>query len=197
MTTPRRRTRVLAPAPVAVALPPALGAAALLLAVAAPVPLAAHEDAVLEAPTSTVAAGGELRISGRNFAPGEDHRLRLAGALDAHELVEVTPDSAGTFEMSLRVPGDVDPGRYRLEAVAPDGDVVARLSLTLVPGSPSSAREEGGGAGAQAASGPTRQEATAEEMEIDRSRSGPEWAVIVLLVVASGGLGAGLVRQTA
>lgn len=182
---------------------------ALVLAAATASPLtgrAVHEEAVLEAPASTVAAGGELRLTGREFAAGEEHRLRLVGALEEHDLGGVTPDSAGTFERSLRLPAEAGPGRYQLVAVAPDGDVAARLSLTLVPGSAAGrsggsgdrtadGSREAGGAAAGDGSAPGGQRATAEEMEIERSRSGAEWAVIVLLVVASGGLGAGLVRR--
>ena len=182
---------------------------ALVLAAAWTSPLAgraAHEEAVLETPASTVAAAGEMRLTGREFAAGEEHRLRLVGPLEEHDLGGVTPDSAGTFERSLRLPAEAGPGRYQLVAVAPDGDVAARLSLTVVSSSAAGGRDgsgsdtaddgrEAGGAAAGARSAPAERRATAEEMEIERTRSGAEWAVITLLLVASGGLGVGLVRR--
>lgn len=198
------------PAPASAAPAGSEAASSPIPAPAAPAGPARHEEAVLEAPASTVAAGSELRLSGREFAAGEEHRLRLAGTLDTHEIGEVTPDSAGTFERSIRVPDAARPGRYRLEAVAPDGDVAARLSLTVVAAAAGSGAAEAGEGGAsgdaagngtgtadRAAGGAAEREATAEEMEIDHARSGPEWAVIVLLLGASGGLGLGLLRRGA
>lgn len=199
------------PAPAAAAPAGAEAPSSPIPAPAAPAGPAMHEEAVLEAPASTVAAGSELRLSGREFAAGEEHRLRLAGTLDTHEIGEVTPDSAGTFERSIRVPDAARPGRYRLEAVAPDGDVAARLSLTVVAaaaGTGAADADEGGASGGdavgngtgtadRAAGGAAEREATAEEMAIDHARSGPEWAVIVLLLGASGGLGLGLLRRGA
>lgn len=152
-----------------------------------------HEEAVLEAPASTVAAGDEIALAGRDFAAGEDHRLRLVGVLDEHDLGEVSPDSAGTFDRAVRIPREASPGRYRLEAVAPDGDVVARLSLTVVAGS---GAQEGRAAGGDAdgASTTADREATDEELEIDHTRSALDWTVILLLLGAGAGAGVTLLR---
>lgn len=170
---------------------------------AGPAPLGAaevHEEAVLESPASTVAVGNEVRLVGRDFAAGEDHRLRLVGALEQHDLGEVSPDTAGTFEVAVRIPDGADPGRYRVEAVAPDGDVAARLAVTVVAGS--AAEGDGGsddGAGAAEGEGAAAStpEATAEHLEIDRSRSGLEWTVILALLGAAVGAGGGLLRRSA
>lgn len=171
-----------------------------------PVPAAAtpagavHEEAVLESPASAVASGAELKLTGRDFAAGEDHRLRLVGALDEHDLGDVSPDSAGTFEVAVRIPREASPGRYQLEAVAPDGDVAARLAVTVVAGSGSAgdpASDIGDGGAAGEGSAPSSEEATAEELEIDRSRSGLEWTVILALLGGASGVGVGLLRRAA
>lgn len=180
-----------------------LAGALLALGLGGPTPLGAsevHEEAVLESPASTVAAGGELRLVGRDFAAGEDHRLRLVGALEEHDLGKVSPDTAGTFEVAVRIPDEVDPGRYRVEAVAPDGDVAARLSLTVVAGSAAEgdgASDDMAGAAADGGAGASTAEATAEHLEIDRSRSGLEWTVILVLLGAAVGTGGGLLRRSA
>lgn len=155
-----------------------------------------HEEAVLEAPASTVAAGDELALAGRDFAAGEDHRLRLVGVLDEHDLGEVSPDSAGTFDRTVRIPREASPGRYQLEAVASDGDVVARLSLTVVAGS---AAEQGreAGAAADASTAAADREATDEELAIDPTRSALDWTLILLLLGAAAGAGVTLLRRKA
>lgn len=169
----------------------------MLLAAVDPSPASAaevHEEAVLEAPAATVAAGDELALTGRDFAAGEDHRLRLVGVLDEHDLGEISPDSAGTFERPVRIPREASPGRYQIEAVAPDGDVVARLSLTVVAGS-GSEPAAGGGDADDAAAGTAAREATDEELEIDHTRSALDWTVILLLLGAAAGTGIGLLRR--
>lgn len=178
-----------------------LAAATLVLLAGGPSPAMAagaevHEEAVLEAPASTVAAGGELALTGRDFAAGEDHRLRLVGPLDEHDLGDISPDSAGTFERPVRIPREASPGRYQLEAVAPDGDVVARLSLTVVA---ASGAQEGRAAGedAEGASATADREATDAELEIGHTRSALDWTVILLLLGAAAGAGVTLLRRKA
>lgn len=181
----------------------ALAGALLAFGPGGPAPLDAaevHEEAVLESPASTVAAGDELRLVGRDFAAGEDHRLRLVGVLEEHDLGEVSPDTAGTFEVAVRIPDEADPGRYQVEAVAPDGDVAARLTLTVAAGSAAEGNgssDDGAGEVADGGAGASASEATAEHLEIDRSRSGLEWTVILALLGAAVGMGGGLFRRGA
>lgn len=176
-----------------------LGAAVLLgAALAVPRPAAAHEEAVLEASASAVAAGSSLELTGSEFTADEEFRLRLLGALEEHDLGTVTADSAGTFRLELELPAEARQGRYQLVALAPDGDEVARLDLNVTPAASAGgeeagpAAEEAGGAGEASTGG--RDEARADEMEIERSRSGVEWAALLLVVGLSGGLGARLLR---
>lgn len=163
--------------------------AALLAAVVlalAPSPLQAHGEGTLELASASAAAGEEVGLRGSGFETGASYRLVLVGALEEREIGEVRPDSAGEFSRSLPVPADVEEGRYQVTAVAPDGDVVARADLAVV------GRSDGGGdAGAEDADEP---EARADDMSLERSRSGTEWAVIALLVGAAGGAGIRLLR---
>lgn len=165
---------------------------------AAPGPASAHEEAVLEASASAVAAGSSLELVGSEFTADEEFRLRLLGALEEHDLGTVTADSAGTFRLELELPAEARQGRYQLVALAPDGDEVARLDLNVTPAASAGGEEAGpaaekaGGAGEASSGG--RDEARADEMEIERSRSGVEWAALLLVVGLSGGLGARLLR---
>lgn len=164
----------------------ALLAAALLAA--APSAVEAHGEGTLELASASVAAGEEVAVRGSGFETGSSYRLVLVGALEEREIGEVRPDSAGEFARSLAVPADLGDGRYQLTAVAPDGDVVARAELAVVAGGSG----EGGGADADDADRP---EARADDMTLDRVRSGTEWAVIALLVGAAGGAGIRLLRR--
>lgn len=165
------------------------GAAAALAAVAlllAPTTLTAHGEGVLELASSSVAAGGELAVEGSEFETGATYRLVLVGALDEREIGDVRPDSAGDFSASLTVPADVGEGRYQLTAVAPDGDVVARVELAVLGGAATESDGETGDADGS--------EARADDMPLDRDRNGTEWAVVALLVGAAGGAGVRLLR---
>lgn len=160
--------------------------AAVLLVAAAPSTAAAHGEGTLEVASASVAAGQEIAVRGSGFETGSSYRLVLVGALGDREIGEVRPDSAGEFSRTLSVPADVEKGRYQLTAVAPDDDVVARAELAVVGGS-------GGDAGADPGDA-DEPEARADEMSLDRSRTGTEWAVIVLLVGIAGGAGIRLIR---
>ncbi len=164
----------------------ALLAAAVLAVAGLPSPLDAHGEGTLELASASVAAGAEIAVRGSGFETGSSYRLVLVGALEEHDIGEVRPDSAGEFSRSLSVPAGVEEGRYQLTAVAPDGDVVARAELAVVEGS-------AGGAGADAGEA-DEPEARADEMDLDRGRSGTEWAVVALLVGAAGGAGVRLLR---
>lgn len=183
----------------------ALAAVAATLAVAAalvaPEPLAAHEEAVLEASASVMAVDGTLELFGSDFTADEEFRLVLEGALESHELTAVTADSAGRFELDLELPPEVREGRYQIVAVAPDGDEVARLDLNVVAAGSGNDRATGSAEGdeagtASAADGAGENGARAEEMEVERQRSGVEWAFMLVVVGLSGGLGARMLRDT-
>lgn len=158
--------------------------------------LGAHDEAVLESPRSSVPAGGVLELTGKDFTAGESYALRLVGALREYDLREVEPGEEGSFRLELEIPSRVAPGSYQLVAVAGDGDVVARLDLQILEGYPGLSELEGGdGHGpAPAGDGPR---ARADDIRIERDRSGLEWGAIGLLVGLAGGLGLGLLRRAA
>lgn len=149
----------------------------------------AHENAVLKSPQSAVAAGRALTLSGSDFEEGQTYQLKLVGALNEHELRPVTASSEGTFSIEVEIPATVRAGQYRLVAIAPDGDDVAGLDVTILEAA-SAAAEPDGARGREASNMPR-----AEEMPIERSRSGVEWGLIGLVIGLAGGLGIGLVRR--
>lgn len=161
-------------------------AAALLLWPAGP--LGGHEEAVLESSATSVPAGGALELQGRDFTGGESYVLRLLGALREYELGEVKPADDGTFSLRLRIPADVVPGSYQLVAVAPDGDVSARLDLVILDAAAAGDAHDAHGA-------PARPAARDDHIRIERSRNGAEWGLIGLLIGLASGLGIGLLRR--
>jgi len=150
-----------------------------------------HEGGTLEVSSRAVPAGATLAVRGKDFSPGEAYTLRLEGTLRSHDVAEVEPDSSGAFSLELRIPREVSEGRYRLAAVAPDGDVSTRLELRVLAARPAAASREpaGDGDGSPASAGPVARDG---EIPLERSRSGVEWGVIGLVLGLSGGLGLGL-----
>ncbi|MEE9576834.1 MAG: hypothetical protein V3W35_05425 [Gemmatimonadota bacterium] len=173
---------------------PATGGATLTATAGATLPSVVHEKAVLESSRSSVPAGAVLPLDGRDFGAGESYVLRLVGALREYDLGEVEADAEGLFSIELAIPGSVTPGAYQVVAVAPDGDVAARLDLTVLEAeavAPEGADERPAGEVVHEAA---PRVARADEMPIERSRSGLEWGVIGLLIGGAGGLGLGLLR---
>ncbi len=152
----------------------------------------AHEDAVLKSSRSSVSAAATLDLTGADFNESAAYKLRLLGALSEYDLREVETDSAGTFSIELAIPADVRPGSYQVVAVASDGDVVARLDLTVLEAaSPATTRD-----GSPEDAGEEAQGARADELRIERPRGSMEWGVIGLVVGLAGGLGIGVLWRT-
>ncbi len=175
---------------------PATAGATFPATAGATLPSLAHEKAVLESSRSSVPAGAVLPLDGRDFGEGERYVLRLVGALREYELSEVEADAEGLFSIELAIPGSVTPGAYQVVAVAPDGDVTARLDLVVLKAEaaePEGAEERPASEAAQEAA---PRVARADEMPIERSRSGLEWGVIGLLIAGAGGLGLGLIKKS-
>jgi hypothetical protein len=177
-------------------LPATAAGATFPVAEGATLPSVAHEKAVLESSRSSVPAGAVLPLDGRDFGAGESYVLRLMGALREYDLGEVEADAEGLFSIELAIPGSVTPGTYQVVAVAPDGDVAARLDLTVLEAE--AAEPEGAEArpAGEAAHEVAPRVARADEMPIERSRSGLEWGVIGLLIGGAGGLGLGLIKKS-
>lgn len=163
-------------------------AAALLLFLVVAAPLLAHGEGVLTADRTSMAAGQALRLEGSKLEAGSSYGLRLVGALHTYCLGEAKADSAGTFTLRLTVPDSVRPGTYRVEAMAPDGDVAAKVDLTVVAPAPASSASE-------AAPGRKQPMARAGDLAIARSRGGLGWGIIGLVIGLSAGLGVGLLLK--
>jgi len=161
-------------------------------------PTAVHDEGVLESDQTSVAARGEIAVRGKEFEEEETYTLRLLGALNEYDLGSVKSDGEGRFHLDILIPADVRPAEYQIVAIAADGDVGARLDVTV-----SAAVRAGAEAAAEHAdehdemADMDEHGATAEEITIERDRSGIGWAVIGLLIGAAGGLGIGLGRRRA
>lgn len=158
--------------------------------IAGAAPALAHEDAVLEVDRSAIAPGDSLALDGSDFTAGFEYQLRLVGTLDEHDLANVRADSAGRFRVEVSVPSDVRPGRFRIVAVAGDGDEVASADLRVTDRA-AGANSRDPGADESGSSGRPR----TDEMELARERSGLEWGLIVLLIGGPGGLGLFVLRR--
>ncbi len=152
----------------------------------------AHPEAVLKSPHTSIAAGGSLELNGSDFQESEKYRLRLLGALREYDLREVQADSAGAFSIELSVPAEVAPGSYQIVAIASDGDIVARLDMTVLKAV--AAASGAADASHEAISQVGSESARSDDIRIERNWSGLEWGVIGLLIGLAGGLGLVMIR---
>jgi hypothetical protein len=155
---------------------------ATLVAGLSPGRAAAHEEGVLRLADARAIAGRTLEVGGEKFSAGTPFRLVLKGALREYELTTVETDAQGKFSLDLPIPATVEPGAYRLVAVAPDGGDAAAADLEIEAASAAleDAPGEQGAHGAAASQTPS-----AEELVIERRWSGIEWFVIGALFGAA------------
>ena len=75
--------------------------------------------------------GERLMIDGQGFDDSEVGRLRWQSDTqsETEPVAEYTASAGGRFKAKLRIPADLEPGDYVLEAVTEDG--VVRTSLTF------------------------------------------------------------------
>jgi hypothetical protein len=144
------------------------------------VPLMPHGEGVLTPSRLTVPAGEKVELRGASFAPGESYSLKLVGVLQEFVLGTAVPAADSTFVLSVDVPSEAGEGIYRLEAVAPDGDVSASVELTVSTPTPSAATTSSPATGRP------------DDVPIVRERTGAGWAAIGLLIGLAAGLGIGL-----
>lgn len=109
-----------------------LAVLALVALIGSPRAGAAHEEGVIHLGTRTPVVGQALDMRGAKFAPNTTLRLELRGPLAVFPLGRVRTDSLGGFRVAPRLPDGAGPGRYRIVAVAPDDDEVARTELAII-----------------------------------------------------------------
>ena len=148
---------------------------------------AAHEEGVLTLASPTVAAGSKLSLQGEHFSAGS-YTLFLRGALREYDVGSVEVGGDGTFALDLAVPPAVEPGAYRLVAIADDGDEAAAADVEVL------AAPQGAPA-READAALTRPTPSAEELDIRREWSGAEWFFVGVLFGGAVVGGAALLRQ--
>ncbi|MFF7291197.1 endonuclease/exonuclease/phosphatase family protein [Microbacterium sp. NPDC008134] len=121
-------------------------------ATSAAVTVTAAEEPGSDAPavvlgSTTVVAGGSLKISGAGFNAGAELRLELRSTPVA--LGSVTASAAGEFSTTVTIPASVAAGAHTLVVILPDGsEVTAAVTVTAAPGAGAGA-DAGGDALAQ------------------------------------------------
>ncbi len=151
--------------------------------------LAAVHGAVLKSSLSSVEAGRVLPLQGEGFHEAT-FKLVLVGVFDEHTLGHVEVGESGTFSIELEIAADVRAGQYQVVAFNDRGDRQAALDVSVWE----AVRMDHDEASRQEETMAMEAGASAEEMVIERSRTGAGWAVIGLLVGLAGGLGTVLLR---
>lgn len=107
-------------------------------ATSAAVTVAAAEEPGSDAPavvlgSSTVVAGGSLKVTGSGFSAGAQLRLELRSTPVA--LGTATASAAGAFSTIVTIPASVTPGAHTLVVILPDGtEVRAAVTVTAATG---------------------------------------------------------------
>lgn len=152
-----------------------LGLAALWQAM----PALAHGGAELTVTPTTVAPGGIIQVKAEGVEAGEEFTITLAGLKGQMTLGAVTVGDDEDFHADYAIPADIPAGVYQVTAVSGEGETMT-AELTIA-------------AGATAEEAPAMAEPSAELMQLDRSKSTTEWAVIIAGLLLSAGAGLALV----
>ncbi len=158
---------------------------AVLVAATASAAAAVHPTGVLKLASRSLVAGTTIPVSGEKFPHSASLALVLIGVDGRLTLHTVQSDVAGTFTDSLSIPGDIEPGSYRLVAIASDGDLVGTLDIEIALGSPPTTPDD-----AVVHEPVQHSEPTAEPLGLERARSplvtGSALGVVVLALVLGG-----------
>lgn len=171
--------------------------AALLLATA--MPAYPHGGGVIRLASTHVAGGGTVALTGEKLEKNADLALELRGTLDNYPVGRVRTDGAGKFTTNLTLPPNIPGGAYTLVAIAADGDVAARTDIdigTAPGGSGAIMPGMGGNEGMHTETQISGPHATAEMMELNRTTTTGEWAVIGMLTLLSFGAGGWLLSRS-
>jgi hypothetical protein len=163
-------------------------------------PAYSHGDGVIRLASNQVSVGGTIALTGEKLEKNADLRLELRGILDNYPAGRIRTDAKGTVSASITIPPAVPVGSYTLVAIAEDGDVTARTSLSVGPPAAVAAGEKGMPHMATDMPRMTGMKATAEMMKIEYRITTAEWAVIVAVILLSftaGGLLLSRSRRTA
>jgi hypothetical protein len=79
--------------------------------------------------SGTVAPGGDVRVHGTGFAPGEQVAVVLAGRTAPLATVSAAPD--GSVEAVVQIPDGAGPGSADVQLVGADSDSAAVIALQV------------------------------------------------------------------
>lgn len=108
----------------------------------APLTALAHGGALeLTLSPNTLAAGGELTVSGEGFAANVPLELHLTGPNGDAHFGDVAANDEGEFTQTIRIPADVVPGLYLIRAAGSNQEASAELTVGAMAGMPQSAQQ--------------------------------------------------------
>lgn len=145
-------------------------------------PALAHGGAELTVAPTVVAPGGVISVTGEGVEAGEEFTLTLEGMTFQITLGTVVVSNED-FHQTFSVPADTPPDTYQVKATSAEGEVLT-AELTVQ-------------AGAATAEPTTPAKPSAAPMQLDRSKSTGQLAVIIAGLLLSAGLGLALVRMQA
>ena len=141
----------------------------------------AHGGAELTVSPPVATPGGNVTVKGEGVEAGETFTITLEGVTFQATLGTVTVGDDEDFHEEFTLPAEVPPGTYQVRAVSAEGEV---LTAELTVEADTAVTEPA-----------TPVEPSAEPMQLDRHRSGGEFAVIITGLLLSAGLGLVLIRE--
>lgn len=138
-------------------------------------PAAGHGTS-LSLSRSQVQPGERIKVKGGGWGENAVIELTLEGALNTYPLGKAQGNAHGEFQAEVLIPAEAKPGNYTLNAQA--GTTAASAPLRVAPGGAPAASEPG-------AEGTAEERASLEPLQLDRSWSRSETAVVWALIVAA------------
>lgn len=153
----------------------------------------AHGEPKITVTPEVVAPGGNLEVRGESLTENGEITISLQGALFVTTLGTATGDAEGDFIIPPETPG----GTYLVRALGADGKTAsAQITVTEPPPTPTpeAAATPPVSATPEVEPVEAHEEPSAAEHQIPRSRTTGEWALILLGLGLSAGVGLFLVR---
>jgi len=163
----------------------------------------AHGTPQISVSPDTVAAGGQVTLSGETMGANEEFTISLEGLKFTAKLGEVKSDDKEAFKVQFTIPANAPEGVYNVKAVGKDGDTVtAELTVTGPLKTPTPVAGQAPAplptpqAGVQPAPQPTEGPMpSAAAHEILRSHTPLDVAGLLAAIVVSAGVGLLLIRS--
>jgi len=142
----------------------------------------AHGGGTIAVQPAVAPAGTDVLLQGEELEANSELQITLSGLSYETKLGVATVGIDGTLQLTLSLPKDTPAGVYQIQATSADDDVyTTEITINAVSGTTPALSQA--------------TEPSAEPMQLDRTRTPWEWAVILFAIISSASLGLLLVLR--